>query len=168
MRRLSLRFALLIVVAVAITVAAFADPASAKGTGTAPFTVSAKVISSCSFGTASNFSFAYAIGQTTAAPGQTTFTITCPGLAAAGPVPVKFTFSTSSGLFKMRNGPNGVDYELCNDAACSQVYAQNVAGPTIAVGGTPFAVYANGVIPGGQGPAKRGNFSQTVTAVLTY
>lgn len=120
----------------AVAVIVLGSEAEATTQITTTFRVQAQIYTGCTF-TPNNLVFTtLAINQATPAPGQTTFTITCPGVGVGSPVgprPVRFTMTTATGNFIMQEQatPRQLPYELCNDAPCTQVYANGVQGPSV-------------------------------------
>ena len=142
-------------------------------TQTGSFVVSTQVYSGCTF-TTNNLLFAgLMVGQTSPSSGQTTFLVSCPGVGLGTParqLPVTFTMSTGPGVFSMQDqaSPRRLPYQLCNDAACSQIYADSVPGPLVPVSSSSFTYNLYGqALPPASG-ALKGNFKQTVNVTLTY
>jgi hypothetical protein len=157
--------------ALSLAALAVGAPRAEAGTQNQTFTVQTTLDAACTF-TTNNLTFPnYTTGSAFIVNGSTNFTVTCPGASAGSPTPVTLTMAPTGGAFAMTGGTGTLTYKLCNDAACTQVYANNVAGPSqsIATGaGQAYTLF--GQIPAAQAPAVAAGtvFTQQVTATLTY
>lgn len=152
-----------------------APSAKAAGTQSSSLTVQVRVDAACTF-TTNNLTFPnFPTGDAFAVDGSTTFSITCPGSSAAFPTPVTLTMNPrgpDAPLFEMRHGNTVMPYVLCNDAACSSVYAAGVAGPaqSITSGAAAQSYTLYGQIPSTSTnvPAGAFTYKQQLEAVLTF
>lgn len=134
------------------------------------FTVRTTVFGGCTLST-SDLEIAMARRQTLPGTGSTHFAVACPGATATHPLPVRFTFAPTTGsVFVLRenNPAKQMFYDLCNDAACSQIYAPGVAGPVVPVTGPTFAYRLHGRVYPEAGGASPGRYRQQVNVTLTF
>lgn len=150
---------------------ALTQPAAAK-TATATFNVTANVPSSCTI-TATDLAF----GSVPANPGanvdaQTTLSVTCTlsttytialdkGLATGGTVAMR----------QMQNGTNLLNYTLYTTTARTTVWGDGTLSTQTVSGtgnGNAQSVTVYGRVPSGQTNLAAGNFSDTITATVTY
>jgi spore coat protein U-like protein len=165
-----LRHILALATAGAVLLAVLAPTTASAGRSTSNFTVQGTVGSGCTL-TTQIFAFpAYQTGQGSIDKGQTNFTVTCAGASPSHRVPVTFTFAPSGGNFAMAWTVFPIltlPYSLCFDSACATVYQNNVAGPSVSIQSEPQIYTLYGEIAANQF-AINGQYSQTVTATLTY
>ena len=152
-------------------VVALIQPAAAQ-TATATFNVTANVPSSCSI-TANDLAF----GTVPANPGanidaQTSLSVTCTlsttytialdkGLASGGTVALR----------QMQNGTNTLNYTLYTAAARTTVWGDGTLSTQTVSGtgnGNAQSLSVYGRVPAPQTNLAAGNFSDTVTATVTY
>jgi len=151
--------------------AALTQPAAAK-TATATFNVTANVPSACSI-TATDLAFGVVDANPAAnIDAQTNLSVTCTlgttyaialdkGLSATGTVAMR----------QMTNGANTLNYTLYTAAARTTIWGDGTLSTQTVNGtgnGNSQTVTAYGRVPSGQTNLAAGNFSDTITATITY
>jgi spore coat protein U-like protein len=146
--------------------------AAAAKTGTTTFNVTANVPSACTI-TASDLAFG-AVDANPAAnvDAQTTLNVTCTlgttysialdkGLSSTGTVAMR----------QMQNGTNKLNYTLYTTTARTTVWGDGTLSTSTSNGtgtGNSQALTVYGRVPSGQSNLAAGNFSDTITATITY
>lgn len=143
----------------------------APQTTSSTFAVRTQVHGGCTF-TTNDMLFQVPLGMSISAKSQTTFRVICPAAGGANPntLPVRFTFeplAPHKGEFRMGGGPNAIPYRLCNDAACTEVYAAGVPGPAVPVIGNPYTYTLYGELLPFQNVGN-GVSQQRIDVILTY
>jgi Spore Coat Protein U domain len=157
--------------AAAAVLATETGPPAEALTATGTFVARVRVYGGCTLTTA-DLVVPIARNQTTPAVGVTTFTVACPGATFANPLPVRFTFvpqsATNEFIMSVGHSPKQIPYQLCNDAACADVYAAGVAGPVVGVNVPSYGyrLWAEAYPP--PTGAQNGNYRQQVDVTLTY
>jgi spore coat protein U-like protein len=146
-------------------------PVAGPGTSTNTFNVKASVTGACVLSTTPDLTFpAYLSNSATAVTSSSTFTISCPS-AATTPVPVTLTFGGAGSSFQMASTGTPADtlnYALYQAADLATAYTWNTAGNPITVNTASFPYQLWGKIPAPQAAVVHADYTQALTATLSY
>jgi hypothetical protein len=152
----------------AMLIVVMGPPAGAR-TVTGTFRAMTTVYAGCTLATA-NLVIPVSLNQTTTSVGAATFAVNCGAASFAHPMPIRFSFVPTGGVFSMTDIFFGrlLPYRLCNDSACTEVYVSGVMGPVVYADSSAFSYRLWGeAIPPPTG-AQFGFYRQQVTVTLTY
>jgi spore coat protein U-like protein len=145
--------------------------ADAKQSAGTTFTVSSTVQQAATLTVQGNLAFASYDGSQNLFA-TTTMLLSVAGASAANPVTVAVGFigtGTGNGVFQMSNGAHTLNYNLCQNPACTTLFASNFWGNTFNLTSPSYLYTLTGEIPSGEALPPGGTvMSQTIGAYFEY